>query len=338
MIRFGAPALLLWWLLLPVLAVAIGLILAHRRAVLSRLGDAVMIRRLSTSAGLERPVIKTVLVLVAGFLLVLAWARPQWGRIAEPVTRRGVDVVIAVDTSTSMLAEDVAPNRLGLAKAFAADLSRRLEGNRVGLVAFSGSAFPQCPLTLDGAAVQLFLDIMEVGDVPDAGSNLEEAIAVSMNAFPEEGVGRRVVVLVSDGEGHQGQAEEAAARAAGDGVLVYTVGTGTPSGGPIPLRDADGSMRGYKKDGEGRVVTSRLDRAGLAAIAAAGEGRFLLASATLGGSRRLAEEIDRMEKADLSSRIVTTYRERFQWPLLPALVLILLEALISPGRREAEAS
>ena len=336
MIRFASSGLLLWWLLFPIMALAIGLILAHRRTVLERLGTVVMIRRLSASAGLERPVIKAVLVLVAGFLLVLALARPQWGRIVEPVTRRGVDVVVAVDLSTSMLAEDAAPSRLALAKAFTADLGHRLEGNRVGLVAFAGSAFPQCPLTLDDSAVQLFLDIMEVGDVPDVGSNLEEAIAVSLNAFPDDSIGRRVIVLVSDGEGHQGSAVKLAERAAEEGVVIFTVGVGTIAGGPIPLRDADGSMRGYKKDGEGRVVTSRLDRASLAAIASAAGGRSIVASAALGGARGLADEINRMEKAELSSRIITTYRERFQYPLLLAVLLIVGEMFISPGRRTAE--
>ncbi|MFQ5718088.1 MAG: VWA domain-containing protein [Acidobacteriota bacterium] len=336
MIRFASPSVLLWWILLPVAALVVGFVLAHRRAVLARLGSWAMVRRLAASSGLERPVVKTALVLMAAALLVLAWARPQWGRVAEPVTRRGIDVVIALDTSTSMLAADARPERMALGKAFAADLAHRLAGNRVGLVAFAGSAFPQCPLTLDTSAVQVFLDIMEVGDVPDAGSNLEEAIEVSMDAFPEDSPGRRVIVLISDGEGLQGDAVSAAARAAAAGVLVYTVGTGTPSGAPIPLTGEDGAMRGYKKDHDGRVVTTRLDRKALDAIARAGRGRFILATSTLGGSARLAEDIDRMEKADLSSRIITTFKERFQIPLLGAVLLLFIETFISPGRRITE--
>ncbi len=331
--RFAAPGALLAWGLLPLLGGLLLLGLLRQRALLERLGHAAAVRRLARSASLERRALKGVMLLAAGFFLIVALARPQWGRHAEPVTRRGVDVLLALDVSTSMLAQDAPPDRFTRARALAGDLARRLSGNRVGVIAFAGSAFVQCPLTLDLAAVRLFLDILEVGDVPDAGSDLAQAIGLARQTFPAQVEGHRVLVLITDGEDHEGRAEEAAGEAAAAGMLVYTAGVGTTSGGPIPL---PGEGAGYKRDADGRVVTTRLDEATLAAIAEAGGGRFVRVSASLAESRLLAEEIDRMEKADLSSRIVTTHIDRYQFPLAVALLLLGWEPLVSAARRRRD--
>jgi Ca-activated chloride channel family protein len=334
--RFANSGMLLWWAVLPLLALLIGFGMARQRALLSRLGETATVRRLALGASLERRGIRAVVLLAAFFFLVMALARPQWGRHAEPVTRRGIDVVIILDVSSSMRAEDVTPDRMTRARALASDLIGRLEGNRIGLVAAAGSAYVQCPLTLDISAVRLFLDILEIGDVPDPGSDLGAALRVGLDAFPRDAGSQRVLVLISDGEDHEGGAEAAAAEAAEAGVVVYTVGVGTPAGGPLPLPPQEGGQGGYKKDARGRVVTTRMNPEVLASLAETGEGLFVTASASLSESRRLAEEIDRMEKADLSSRIVTTHRDRYQIPLAVALLLLMVESLIPVAGRVAE--
>ncbi|MFQ5669740.1 MAG: VWA domain-containing protein [Acidobacteriota bacterium] len=336
--RFAQPAMLLWWTVLPVAGLIMGWALARQRSVLGRIGHHETVRRMAQSASLEHRIIKAVLLLTGGFFLVLALARPQWGRIVQPVTRRGVDVVLVLDLSTSMLAEDVAPSRIRRAKVFASDLIQKLEGNRIGLVAFAGSAFVQCPVTLDQAAAQLFLDLVEVGDIADGGSDLGQALKVSLDAFPERSPGQRVIVLLSDGEEQEETALDAVREARSQGAVVYTVGVGTPGGGPIPLGRKAGKVQGYKKDEKGRVVTTRLRPDFLATLAEEGGGRFYMANASLSAVGRLADRIDAMEKADLSSRIVTSHRERFQIPLALCLVLLILEAGLSGTRRRAEDS
>ncbi len=334
--RIAAPALLLAWLILPLLAVLMGLAMARQRALLSRLGRPRTVRRLARAASVQRRAAKATLLLAALFFLILALARPQWGQVVEPVTRRGVDVVLALDVSESMRAQDVSPDRFTRAKALAGDLVRRLDGNRLGLVAFAGSGFIQCPLTLDQSAVRLFLDILDVGDVPDPGSNLEEAIRVGLTAFPKESGGRRVLILLTDGEDFDGRAAAAAAVAAEAGVVLYAIGMGTTTGGPIPRAATSARSAGYKKDRAGRIITTRLDPEHLETVARAGGGRYLRAGAALAEADVLAAEIDRMEKSDLSSRMVTTHKERYQLPLLAAVCILFAEMVVSPARRLRE--
>jgi len=330
--RMAEPAFLLVGLILPLLALFAGLGMARQRSLLARLGERRSVRRLARSASVQRRAAKAGLILAALFFLILALARPQWGQVVEPVTRRGVDVVLALDVSASMHSRDVTPDRFTRAKALAGELVRRLDGNRLGLVAFAGSGFVQCPLTLDQSALRLFLDILEVGDVPDPGSNLEEAIRVGLTAFPRESGGSRVLILLTDGEDFDGRAVAAAAAAAEAGVVVYAVGLGTATGGPIPTVATSSRSAGYKKDRAGRIITTRLDQDHLEEIARSGGGRYLRAGAALAEAELLAAEIDRMEKSDLSSRMITTHQERYQLPLLAAVCILLVEMMISPGR------
>jgi Ca-activated chloride channel family protein len=241
--------------------------------------------------------------------------------------------MIVVDISESMLAEDIPPSRIERARAVAADLVERLPGHRLGIVAVAGTAYVQCPLTLDQSAVRLFLDILEVGDVPDPGSDLAAGIETAMEAFPEASTGTRVIVLLTDGEDHEGRGVEAARQAGEAGVMVYPLGIGTREGGPIPAPEADTPTGGYKKDRAGRVITTRLDTEHLEAMARAGRGEALAAGVPPDASRRLAERIDQMASAELGSRILTTRIERFQVPLALALLCLLIEGVVPRARR-----
>jgi len=336
--RFAAP-FYLWLLgLVPVLAGLLALAAWRRGRDLERFGDATLVRRLAASVSVERRVIKAVLVVIAAVFLVLALARPQWGTRLETVTRRGIDVVVAVDTSASMLAEDVAPNRLAQARAAVLSLIDLLEGDRIGLVAFSGSAYVACPLTLDYGAAGMFVDVLDPDLLPVQGTAIATALRAATAAFPEEERRHKVVILITDGEDHEGDVQAAAMEAADAGVVVYTVGVGNPAGTPIPLRNARGEVTGYKEDRDHRKVTSRLDEGALEAIAVATRGKYHRASAEGIELGQIYKEIAAMDRKTLSSRLQSAFEERYLLPLGAALLLLLFEAAMGDRRRSWRAA
>ena len=336
--RFGAPIYLWALFLAPVLAALLGLAAWRRRRDLERFGDPALVRRLASSLSVERRLIKAVLLVVASVFLVLALARPQWGARMETVTRRGIDLVIAVDTSNSMLAEDVAPNRLAQARAAVLSLLDMLEGDRVGLVAFAGSAYLACPLTLDYGAAGMFVDVLDTDLLPVQGTAIAEAIKVATGAFPEGERRYKVIILITDGEDHEGDVEAAANAAADQGIVIHTVGIGSASGTPIPLRNARGEVTGYKEDQGRRKVTSRLNESALEAIALATRGKYHRASAEGIELKRIYEDIAAMDRRTLSSRMLSAYEERYVIPLGAALVLLMFEAMLGDRRRAPRAA
>src|SRR3989442_5507151 len=331
--RFAAPEFL-WWLLgVPVLIGLFVLSLRRRRLALQALGDLPLMRRLTTRASLERRIIKAVLVVLASVFLIVAVARPQWGAKLESVTRRGVDVIVAVDTSLSMLAEDVKPNRMAQARAAVGSFIDLLLGDRVGVVAFAGTSYVACPLTLDYTAARMFVDVLDVDLIPIQGTAIAEAIQAAVAAFRPGERRYKVLVLITDGEDHEGNVEAAARAAAAEGVVIYTVGVGSPSGEPIPLRNARGDIIGYKEDRGHRKVTSRLGEGDLKAIALATGGKYFRSTPEGIELRRVDEEIARMDQRTLSGKTMTTYEERYQIPLGAALLLLALEAALGERRR-----
>jgi len=336
--RFAAPDYLWLLALVPVLAGLLLLAAWRRGRALDRIGDTALVRRLASSVSAERRVIKAVLLVVAAVFLVLALARPQWGARLETVTRRGIDVIVAVDTSASMLAEDVAPNRLAQARAAVLSLIDLLEGDRIGLVAFAGNAYVACPLTLDYGAAAMFVDVLDTDLLPVPGTAIAAALRTATAAFPEGERRHKVVILITDGEDHEGDIQAAAQEAADAGVIVYTVGIGGPAGTPIPLRNAHGDVTGYKEDKDRRKVTSRLDEGALEAIAAATRGKYHRASAEGVELRSIYEEIAAMDRRTLSTRMQSAFEERYALPLGAALVLLLVETALGDRRRLARAA
>jgi Ca-activated chloride channel family protein len=276
--------------------------------------------------------------------LVLALARPQWGIVREKVEREGVDVVLALDTSGSMATEDAPPNRMFLAKAALLSLVSQLEGDRFGLLAFEGEAYPLVPLTLDADAVGLFLESVEPGIVPSPGTSLGAGLARGLDLFVDRDRRNKVLVLVSDGEDLEGEVEEAVGRARAAGVVVHTVGVGTEAGQPVPDFDREGRRVGFKKDASGSVVVSRLNMATLESIARGTGGRaFRITSADTSLSA-LASAIEGMERKALAGEYSYRRKERFQVPLAAGLLALAL-GLTSPwplplrgGRASARAA
>lgn len=307
-----------------------------RRRALERFGEAGVLARLTASVSLPMRRLKAVFVVAGVGFLALALARPQYGSKLEMVQRMGVDVIIAIDASASMLAEDVPPNRLEFAKHEMSGLIRRLRGDRVGIIAFAGDAFVQCPLTLDYGAAEMFIDEIEVGTVPRPGTDLGRAIEVAAGAFGAGSRKSKVLVLLTDGEDLEAGAVEAAERAARAGVRIHTVGIGSGEGVPIPVRDESGQLREYKKDRAGEMVMSRLDEATLRRVARAALGSYYRATFDASELDALYREMAAMEQAEQGALEYTSFEDRFQWVLAVALVLLVAEVVLSDRRRVSD--
>jgi Ca-activated chloride channel family protein len=250
----------------------------------------------------------------------------------EMMKRRGLDVVIAVDVSLSMYAEDIKPNRMARSKQEISKFVDRLAGDRVALVAFAGDAYLQCPLTSDYAAFRIFLDVLEPDLIEVPGTDLARALEVSLSAFDQRDRKYRVVVLLTDGEDHSGRTEKAAKEMADQGVIVYTVGIGSLTGVPIPIKEKSGAVS-YKKDRNGQIVTTRLDAQLLQRIALATDGGFYHARPSQFELAQVLEAINAMEKRELESEQFTRYEERFQIPLAIAVLFLALELFVSDRRK-----
>jgi Ca-activated chloride channel family protein len=290
----------------------------------------------------DRRVVKRLLTYTALALAILALARPQWGAKIEPVTRIGIDVVLAVDTSLSMSAEDLAPSRLGHVRHAIESLLDRLTGDRVALVQFAGRATQLVPLTVDHAAVQLFLDAADVGSVQAAGTSLGEALRVARAAFgPDDPTAERrgrAIVLWSDGEDHEGELDPVVEELAREGIAVYAVGVGTVGGSPIPLRNESGLLTGYKKDRAGKVVTTRLEEAVLERVALDTNGRYWRATPAEQEVEQLAEALAGLERGEIGGEVRSRFEERFQIFVGLALAVLLVETVLGERRRERRAA
>ncbi len=336
---FGESRLLIFlYLGLPLLVAAAVWAARRGRTARERLMSAPLFARLVEGYEPSRLRWKAALALLGLTALLFALPRPQIGSELTEVKRRGLDVIIALDTSRSMLAEDLRPNRLDAAKREIEDLFGLLRGNRMGLVSFAGESFANMPLTLDASAATLFLDGISVNSIPVPGTNLEKAIRRSLAAFRSEERRFKVLVMVTDGESHEGNAIDAAKEAAEEGVVIFTIGVGTPEGHTVPLRDeVTGTLKENLRDREGRPVFSRLDRQTLQQVAALTGGAYYESSGATLDLDHLKETISNMETRELSGREARKPIERFQWFVALALAALIFEAAL-PERRGKEAA
>lgn len=308
--------------LIPLLAVLFLVGARRRRKALVDFSGERLAESLAPGRSWRKGLFKAALRTGAFALLVLALAGPQFGSQLVKIEREGIDLVIALDASLSMLAEDMKPNRLEMAKREIVDLVQGLKGDRVGVIVFAGDAFVLCPLTVDYDAALMLVQTADVGMVSEPGTALDKAIAKSLALFPEARETDRVIILVTDGEGHEGDPVAEAKKAADRGVRIYTIGIGKPSGEIIPLRGTGGSIDGYKKDTSGETVLTRLDEATLEKIARATSGRYLPATREGLELKVLYREISGMEKAAIEGEFMERKRERFPWFLAAAFVLL----------------
>jgi Ca-activated chloride channel family protein len=316
--------------LVPLVVVFFVWALREREHALATFVEAALLPTVVPDLDRRRRRLRAGLAVAAVAALALALGGPMWGFHWEEVRREGIDLVVALDTSKSMLATDVAPNRLARAKLAVQDLLAELRGDRVGLVAFAGTAFIQCPLTLDRDAFRESLDAVDVTLIPRGGTSLTAALDSGLAAFEGHQSNHQALVLITDGEDHEGTLDEAIKRASERGVKVFTVGIGTADGELIPVEGG-----GFLKDRKGQVVKSRLGEDTLKKIAVDTGGVYLhAAGADLGLSELYREHIATMEKRELASTLERRYEHRYQIPLALALVLLVAEALV--GDRHVE--
>ncbi|MGH7894670.1 MAG: VWA domain-containing protein [Candidatus Binatia bacterium] len=329
MIAWRDSMVLVALVLAPTLAVYFVWAFRQRERALATFVEAALLPTVVPDLDRRRRHVRAALLVGATAALVVALAGPMWGFHWEEVRREGIDLIVALDTSKSMLATDVAPNRLARAKLAIEDLLAQLQGDRIGLVAFAGTAFVQCPLTLDRGVFRESLEAIEVGIIPRGGTNLAAAIDTALEAFEGRQGSHQALVLITDGEGHEGRVEEATKHAAERGVKIYTVGIGTSGGELIPTEGG-----GYLKDRKGQVVKSRLDEETLKKIAIDTGGVYLhAAGADLGLADLYRDHVASMEKRELASTLERRYEQRYQLPLALALALVVIESFVGERRR-----
>lgn len=328
---FGVPAgfahpLLLGLILVGLAVGFFGLWAAlARKKRLARVVGSRFVDRLAPGVSVLRPAISSGLYALGLMLFAIALAEPQCGGKTELIKRRGIDLVVALDASKSMLARDVSPNRLDRAKLELTALLDELKGDRVGIVVFAGDAFIQCPLTSDYAAAKMFLRAVDPDQMQEGGTNIGGALDLSRQMLDstDRGAKDRVIVLLSDGEDLAGEVKKGEDALQDDNIKVLAVGIGSETGEPIPVVDRRGNVVGYKKDADGQTVLTRLDRSGLEALAQATGGEFFYQPNGV-AMGEVAEKIDHMKKADLESRLAVRYDERFVYFAAPGFVFLLL--------------
>lgn len=324
MFRFEEPAYLYLLLLLPVLALLYWYSNYRRRRAIRKFGDPELMAMLMPDVSKYRPDVKFGIIWLVVALFSLLLARPQFGSKLETVKRQGVEVMIALDISNSMLAQDVQPSRLAKAKRLVAQLVDKMENDKVGMIVFAGDAFTQLPITSDYISAKMFLESIDPSLISKQGTAIGAAINLATRSFtPQEGVGRAVIVI-TDGENHEGGAVEAATEAAKKGIQVNVLGVGLPDGAPIPMEGTND----YRKDREGNVIVTRLNEAMCQEIAKAGNGLYVRVDNTNNAQKTIGQEINKMAKADVETQVYTEFNEQFQAVAWFILILLLVEMLI----------
>ena len=324
MFRFGEPTYLYLLLLLPFLAAFYLYSNYKRRKNIRRFGDPALLAQLMPDVSKYRPDVKFWILFAAIGLCSVLLALPQFGSKLETVKRKGVEVIIALDISNSMLAQDVQPSRLEKAKRLISRLVDELDNDKVGMIVFAGDAFTQLPITSDYISAKMFLESINPSLISKQGTAIGEAINLATRSFtPQEGVGRAIIVI-TDGENHEGGAVEAAKAAAEKGIQVNVLGVGMPDGAPIP---AEGT-NDYRRDREGNVIVTRLNEAMCQEIAKEGKGIYVRVDNSNSAQKAINQEVNKMAKSDVESKVYTEFNEQFQAIAWIILLLLLAEILI----------
>lgn len=324
MFRFEEPTYLYLLLLLPLLAAFYLYSNYRRRKAIRKFGDPVLMAQLMPDVSKYRPDVKFWLVFAAIGLFAVLLARPQFGSKLETVKRQGVEVMIALDISNSMLAQDVQPSRLEKAKRLVAQLVDKMENDKVGMIVFAGDAFTQLPITSDYISAKMFLESINPSLISKQGTAIGAAINLATRSFtPQEGVGRAVIVI-TDGENHEGGAAEAAKAAAEKGIQVNVLGVGMPDGAPIPVEGTND----FRRDRDGNVVVTRLNEQMCQEIAQAGDGIYVRVDNSNAAQKAITQEINKMAKADVETQVYTEFNEQFQAIAWIIILLLLVEMLI----------
>ena len=333
MFRFE-HSIFLWGLVfIPLMMVIYYLLGRWRQQAMQRFAEAELMEQLMPNRSQFKRKFKFVAFVLAVFFLIVGIANPQIGTKVEEVKREGIDMMLALDVSNSMKAEDLSPNRLERAKRGIAQLIDQLKGDRMGMIVFAGQAYTQLPITADYSAAKLFLGSVDTDIVPTQGTAIGAAIELASRSFSEESEGSKVVIVITDGENHEDDAVSYAEEAAKKGIRIFTVGMGTPIGAPIPLI-RNKKLIGHRKDGEGNTVISSLNENMLQEIALAGRGAYVRASNASSGLETVMEELRSMQTGEYESQLYTDYEDRFQFFLGAALFFLFVSILLSEKKSQ----
>ncbi|HRZ86984.1 MAG TPA: VWA domain-containing protein [bacterium] len=323
---------LLW--LVPALAVFFYYAFKRKAAALELFSQRELLKELVADVSVRKQKFKALLLVAAAGFALFALMNPKWGFHWEEVRSKGIDIVILLDTSKSMLAQDVKPDRLQMARREIDDFVNSLHGDRVALVTFAGTSFVQCPLTADYGAFKMFLGDVGVNSIPLGGTDIGDAVETGIKAFADRSTKHKIMILITDGEDHGGRLSAAVAAAKERGVVINAVGIGNPAGAPIPVKDEQG-LSSFIKDPSGNVVLSKVDEEELKKIARETGGSYISAQGGRIGLEKLyADKIARLEKQEFGASRKRVYESRFQLPLAIAVILILIETMIGDRRSD----
>lgn len=329
---FAKPQFLPLLTLIPILWIFITWVRKRNMHLIAKLGNPVLLQRLSGGVSNRNRVWKDLFKLTALAMMILSLARPQWGREVREINQEGLQVIVALDVSQSMLVEDVKPNRLERAKLEIADLIAQLEGDEIGIVLFSGASFLQVPLTSDYLTAMNYLDHADPGVISRPGTVIGDAIRTAQGGFDPILSNQKVLIVMTDGEDHETDPLSAAQEAADADIMIYTIGFGTPEGEPVPETDASGNIIGYKLDQSGNVVISQLNEDSLQAIAEVGNGKNYRATASGEELTSLLSEISSLQRANLQSRVETRMIERYQLFLAIGLIALVMSEILPENK------
>lgn len=325
MFRFAHPGLLYLLIVIPLLIVFFVMMARKKKKAIAEFGNPELLEPLMPLLSFRRGAWKFVMLMLALVFVIIGVAGPQFGSKLQQVKKKGVELMIALDVSNSMMAQDIKPSRLEKAKMAIARMVEKLSNDKVGLIVFAGDAYVQLPITTDYSSAKLFLSNISTDVVPIQGTAIGSAIDLAAKSFTPETETSKTIIVITDGENHQDDAVAAAKRAREKGITVHTIGMGLEQGAPIPEKGHPGQ---FMKDGSGNIVVSKLDEKTLKEIAKSGEGLYVRASNTEVGLTQLLDEVNRMEKTLLEERIYTDYAEKYQYFLLVGLFFIFVEFMI----------
>ncbi len=330
MIRWAEPQYLHVLFAVPIIIIGIIIFLVRKKYRLRKFVDEHIIPRITFSVHKKLQALKSTLTVLGLCLLILGLARPKWGEKLQIYKGKGIDVVIALDASKSMLAQDTKPDRLSRTKTEITSLLNHLTTDRVGITAFAGECYVMCPLTTDIEAAKLFLDIISPDVIPKPGTNLEAAIRVSSSLFNPKEETYKALILFTDGDNTVGNPLPAVEKIREEGVKLFTIGIGSIEGAPVPETDKQGNFLSYKKDEEGKIVMSRLVERSLIILSKATDGRYFRTEGLY--MDKLIDELDKMKKKEIGGGEYVEYEERYQYFLLPAFILLYVGFALSDRR------
>ncbi|MEW6193898.1 MAG: VWA domain-containing protein [Bacteroidota bacterium] len=332
MIRFTNIEFIYALLIIPVLVILYWYLQKKQNMFLEKFAGTKLHDILMPMRSRLKSAYKFGIFLFALALLLIALANPQVGTKIEEVKQVGIDVYILLDVSKSMLAEDIKPSRLEKSKFEISQLIQRLQGDRIGLIVFAGAAYIQFPLTSDYAAANLFLSAVDVNSVPQAGTAIGPALDLALKSFRYDDGTKKAIVVITDGEDHEGDLDAAIEEANSKDVAIYSIGFGSPAGVPIPVYNESGNQVGFKKDNQGNIVLTKLDEAILKTITEKGNGKYYRGTNTEDELESIYNDLAKIEQSEYGSKRITEYEDRFYYFLLPVILLLIAEFFISMNR------